>query len=173
MVQKNTQPLKTSEYSASLGADPVTAAKAKKEKKRKLRHSIFLLTWNSNTKIHDSKDPKLQQLENHVNDWWNRFNENPEQYILIRNEEDKPLKSELLEVIDTQANTEIGPTSKMFHMHAIIKVSHRSKVALDIDKIINDMRDDKIAAACYVNVKGTSDGTLTLEKYIEKYNEKK
>jgi len=145
----------------------------KKPRKKALRYSVFLLTWNSNTKIFDQDDPKLAKLEEHVFTWFDKFQDNILTYINIKEENDKqkPI-DEIIARCETEGHSEIGTTSNCFHFHAFIKINHRTKIALNVDKIRSELKSD-LAAGCYVNVTGTSDKSAALQNYIKKYNEGK
>lgn len=144
-----------------------TAPATKKDYKR-IRYSIFFLTWNSNKSFADLNDPAFKELEAKAERYFERMlaDNTIGDYITILKEGDT---AEKIKHIEVDASFEIGGDKRMFHEHTYIRVDHYTSVKLDIDRIRKEVAKE-ILEGSYINVVASNDTTRAMKDYIHKYN---
>lgn len=148
-----------------------TTQKPKKDRKARLKYSAFLVTINPNKPGTDLKK-ELNDIANHC------FNEHLEDFLNIGSMETgkKPYAEcekavqDLVESSDVDAVVERGPKNKSDHLHALIKLKHRTILQLNITAIISYVKNTlDLPHSPHVNVK-LIPMKSSLENYLHKYS---
>lgn len=122
------------------------------------RYSNFMITINSNIdydKMTDEEKTKFKNIAKYV------FSNNIQKYVQF-SEDGKSIYS-----IEPTYRFEIAPTNNRLHLHGIIKITHNSKIKLDLNqlrKIINASFEQNV----HLNVIAKGDETKMWEDYINK-----
>jgi hypothetical protein len=138
--------------------------KPKKPTKR-IRYSIFFITWNSNQYVADTADPKFVEMEAAAEKYFEGFMDHIADYIKIKVEGDT---IEKIKSINTDCAFEIGSMQHRFHAHMYVRVDHYTSIQLDIDRMRKEIATD--IEGGYLNVVPSSDTTRSIADYIHKYN---
>lgn len=73
-----------------------------------------------------------------------------------------------LDSIDIQTAIESGSKYGRVHLHALIKVNHRTKILMDLRKIKSYFEKELNLPSVYVNVKFVKDNSISLVNYMRK-----
>lgn len=112
----------------------------RKEKKERSKLSCFLLTVSTNQRYREDdkfKESDAEILEDIVKDILSDL----PAYITIKKEGDVWNK-ETIESVDIDYACEFGPKTEALHAHMLIKIKHRSKVQLNLQKIKQKIIDE-------------------------------
>lgn len=144
-------------------ADNDSATRVRKATKR-IRYSVFMITWNSNKSFADLNDPDFKELELRAEKYWESTLDNIIDYIIIKKDGDN---SEKIKTVSTDAGFEIGGEKRCFHAHMYVRVDHYTSVKLDVDRLRKEIAET-IAPGGWISVKATADSTKTMQDYIHK-----
>ena len=135
---------------------------------KKIRYSIFFITWNSNYYVADEADPKYQEIMTQAADYLNKkLMPSIKEYIIVK--KDGHNIDEWARDIKTQGRFEIGPDSRRLHCHCLVRVDHWTNVRLDIDRIRRELTENITSApGAYLYVSASNDTKATIEDYINK-----
>jgi hypothetical protein len=124
-----------------------------KEKKRKLRSSIWKIMINTHLSFPDlvthTDNDGPPNLENYARNHkqfgiaYNKFKEvlgdmfgeDLEHYITVKEDGIEALDDQYFNVPDAKVVIEIGPKSHQLHSHIYLRVNHRTKIALKYDEM--------------------------------------
>lgn len=128
------------------------------------KHSLFLITINSQIdydKTTEDQRTSFKKIAKYV------FSNNIHKYITFIDENHKDIYK-----IDSQYRFEIAPTNGRLHLHGIIKISHNSKIKLnlvDLRALLNRAWGQPV----HLDVKGSNDNAKMMEAYVNKGKEAK
>lgn len=123
------------------------------------KYSVFMVTINSNVdhdKATDDQKESFKKIAKYV------FSNHIQKYITFIDEKHKDIYS-----IDSQYRFEIAPTNNRLHLHGIIKISHNSKIKLDIPSL-RELINRAWKQSVHLNIKGKGDDTKAWEDYMNK-----
>jgi len=123
--------------------------------------STFFLTASSNSQdliseaqMREVAEQFFNQIENHFRFLNCKFTEtNNVSYV---------------DLIDIKTAVEKGKKQEQVHLHGFIKVRHRTKLQLDLQKIHAFFTKELRLKNIYVNVKYVPDNNISLTKYMRK-----
>jgi hypothetical protein len=141
--------------------------KPKKPIKR-IRYSIFFITWNSNQYVADTADPKFVEMEAAAEKYFEGFIDHIADYIKIKNKAGDKDTIEKIKSINTDCAFEIGSEQRCFHAHMYVRVDHYTQLQLDIDRMRKEIVFE--LGGGYINVVASADTTRSITDYIHKHN---
>ena len=75
-------------------------------------------------------------------------------------------KLQYIEHISSQSSISIGPKFHRLHIHALISITHRSRIHLDRDEI-KDFFNTQLEVSVYPNIKAVDDKSFHFEEYLK------
>lgn len=128
--------------------------KQKRPPSKKLKHSVFLLTINTNKAL----DPHLEKQFTDFHDSFKCVVENlttksDNFHKVIKWKEEKDWS--LIKDMEVKSHLEIGPKTGYLHSHSLIHIAHYSNIHLDgpaIQKFVNNELRYINDECCYVNI---------------------
>lgn len=134
-----------------------------KKAEAKMRSSIFLITLNSNKSYDKMTEAERKKFENFAKYLFNKHN--ILKYVTDRTNPKDVSKN--LKSIDTRFQYEVGPTSRKYHLHGIVKIEHSGMYWIDQAKMRN-VAKDVLGYNIHLNIAVTKDSSLDIENYIQK-----
>lgn len=133
-------------------------------KKARLKHSLFMLTVNTNQSFPDThaaefikaKKEFTEALVSRVN--YDTIND------YLKFEEGSAAN---IESTDLDAALERGDRAKLLHAHLMIHITHRCKLKFNIEKFRSEVNEE-LGRTCYMNIKTQAAGVANLKDYIAK-----
>lgn len=126
------------------------------------RVSQLFLTVNTNSQDLISE----QQLKQVANSYF----ENMEEFIRFLHKDHNRNNVEHIDDIKIQSSVEIGKKEKRVHLHALIRIEHRTKLQLDLRKTTTFFKKQLDLKNLYLHVDFIPDNTTSLIKYMRKPN---
>jgi hypothetical protein len=107
-------------------------AKPKKEKKR-LRHSRWFITFNTNKRFEDRDDPDIHEMISKLSKRVHEFGlaENLKTMVCFKREGDEFSSKYIKKIQKISGSVEVGPKTHCVHTHFQLIISHWSCVQLD------------------------------------------
>jgi len=123
--------------------------------------STFLITVNSNSQDLISKVQMREVAERFFNQIENHFR-------FLNHKHPETNNVSYVDSIDIETAVEKGKKQERVHLHRLIKVRHRTKLQLDLQKIHAFFTEALRLKNIYVNVKYVPDNDISLTKYMRK-----
>lgn len=122
--------------------------------------SSFFLTCNS-----QSRDLISEALMKEVAQ---RFFEKIEDYLRFLDKDPRRNNNSYIDDVDIQSAVETGKKEKRVHLHALIRIEHRTKLQLDLRKITSYFERELRLKSVYLHVDFVPDNSISLLKYLRK-----
>lgn len=136
---------------------------AKVTKLNRLKHSLFIITVNTNKCYPDIKSTGLAEAKKEL-----------ARVVLSRLSGDalydyiKYLEGSKADLVNIETDAVFERSNKgALHMHFLLHVTHRCKIQFAIEKFREEVNED-LGFVCYMNVKSHSAGISNLRDYISK-----
>jgi hypothetical protein len=146
-------------------------AKSTEQRPDKIKHSCYLITYNPNISRFQDDDADLEEQQEILSDACESLLQNIEQYVKFGHE-GHAWSTDVIENVSCDFVVERGKKKQQLHCHMLVKISHRSKVSLDYQKIKQTLNQEIGVESAYMNaklVRATSDDYLL--SYLNKgYN---
>jgi len=151
---------------------------AKKSYKKRLRHSNWFITINTNEMFTDLQGGQFAERAQLLQDVWVSIVDNLHDFVTFIDEKTgEPVAEdrwnrENIERVDNEFSVERGPKTKMLHLHAILMIAHRTKLRLNLDKIRRYVRThifgEEDVRTIHLDARSFADAKMTLRDYINK-----
>ncbi len=141
-----------------------TAETGEVVKKAQLKHSLFLLTVNTNQSFPDANSADFKRAKKEFTDaLLSRINyDSLNDYLTFKFGSPSDIQS-----VDLDAALERGDRQKLLHAHIMIHIVHKAKLQIDIAKFRDEVNKE-LGRTCYMNVRTQSAGVDNLKDYISK-----
>lgn len=140
-------------------------AKAKAPKKKKTKYSNYYITINSNL---DTSKINKEAFKRRTQRVFDRIAD----FIKIKNKGDD---EDDIDDVSYKTRPEVGPDRKLVHMHALVRIKHRTKVKLDYKAIRKALVKEgavRKGKGFHFYAKLFRDNRITLLDYINKTRER-
>ena len=147
---------------------PTTTSSAVKKQKKRLRHSNYLITINTNKSFIDREDPALHALTEKLRACIDKTfnNSNLGKYVTFK-DKSHTWSKEWIKRCNTNTVIEIGKQKGFLHAHLTMRIAHWSCVQLDFDAIRNDMKKT-LGNGMFITYKRFTSDDDKIEEYINK-----
>lgn len=130
------------------------------------RHSLWFLTVNSNKTLPHSADRRRfdQVIDSTLDDLF--------YFLRTRNPDDRAPNSDLPDPglvlgIEVQSANEVGTRFRRYHLHAVLRIKHKTKLYLDYAAMA-DYISGELGYVVSLRGTGQRDGQRELEEYLNK-----
>lgn len=141
----------------------------KKKPQKRLNHSNWFLTINTNKQFKDPDNPEMLAFVNKFYEVMGKIFEgnNVKKYIKIKEDGVKFTPDKFRE-IDVQYTVERGSNNGQIHAHVLVAVSHRTQITLDFTAIKEKVKEEMELPNIYFLSKLFRNASHNLEDYINK-----
>lgn len=132
---------------------------------RKVKHSRFVVTVNSNK--HYTDENELEKFKRGCRLLFSKHIVKTFRYNTNYTEDKGPIKK-YLKSVDVKYSFERGSDKKRDHIHCIIEVSHTTMMKIDAGVIRKFFETQVVMSKVHVNIRAGTNQTKTLVDYISK-----
>lgn len=155
----------------SHGLAEVSAAEAAEAKKGRLKHSNYFITVNTNQVFTDFQGAQLQAAVAQLDSIWLGILKHIRNYFKVPED----FKPNMVKGIEAEYSIEVGPKTKMLHLHAVLLIQHRTTLQLDYQlikkAIISQLYPQGGGKTIHFDSRYFKDAKTTLLGYIRKNGE--